>query len=170
MTTRRLHPLTRALLHLPARLYGWNAGWVLGSRFLLLTHVGRRTGRPHRTVLEVIGRNPAASELFVIVGLGRSADWYQNLQAGPAIEVAVGRRRFRPEHRTVPSDEAAAVLADYEHRNRLVAPVVRLVLSRLVGWRYDGTDEARRRLTRELPVVGFTPVDQGATTSPPRPA
>lgn len=170
MTARRLHPLVRALLHLPVRLYDWNAGWLLGSRFMLLTHCGRRTGRPHRTVLEVIGRRASADEFFVIAGLGRSADWYQNLQAGPAIEVAVGRRRFRPEHRTVSADEAAAVLADYERASRLVTPVVRRVLSRLVGWRYDGTDEARRRLTCELPVVAFKPLEHGVATTSPRPA
>jgi hypothetical protein len=35
--------------------------------------------------------------------------------------------------------------------------VVRAVLSRLVGWRYDGTPNARRRLGRELPLIAFRP-------------
>jgi hypothetical protein len=38
-----------------------------------------------------------------------------------------------------------------------VAPVVRRVLSWLVGWSYDGGDDARRRLVRELPLVEFRP-------------
>jgi hypothetical protein len=29
------------------------------------------------------------------------------------------------------------------------------VLSRLLGWRYDGSDAARARLARELPMVAF---------------
>lgn len=106
-------------------------------------------------MLEVVGRRPAAGEFFVVAGLGRTANWYRNLQAHPAVEVAVGRLRFQPQHRTLSEDEAIAVLADYERRNRLIAPVVRRVLSWLVGWRYDGSDAARRRLAGELPVVAF---------------
>lgn len=52
--------------------------------------------------------------------------------------------------------DASAVLAHYERHNRLVTPVIRRVLSWLVGWRYDGSD-ARQRLARELPVVAFRP-------------
>ena len=54
------------------------------------------------------------------------------------------------------------MLAGYERRNRWVAPVVRAVLSRLVGWHYDGSESARRRLVGELPMVAFRPI--GAST------
>jgi deazaflavin-dependent oxidoreductase (nitroreductase family) len=166
MTARRPGPLVRWCLRAPARLYDWNAGWLLGRRFLLLTHTGRRTGQRHRTMLEVIGTRPTAGEFLVLAALGRSANWYRNLQAHGAVEVAVGRQRFRPEHRTLSQGEAIAALRDYERRNRLAAPVVRRVLSWLVGWRYDGSDEARRHLARELPVVAFRPTEHPNTTPP----
>lgn len=108
-------------------------------------------------MLEVIGSDPAAGEFVVIAGLGPSADWFRNLAAGPAVEVAVGQDRFRPVHRILAEDEAAEALADYERRNRVVAPIVRAVLSRLVGWHYDGGVEARLRLVRERPLVGLRP-------------
>jgi deazaflavin-dependent oxidoreductase (nitroreductase family) len=159
VTAHAPRPLVRRLLRAPGRLYDCNLGWVLGERFLLLTHTGRRTGRPHRTVLEVIGTEPAAGEFFVLVGLGRSANWYRNLQANSTAEVTIARRRFQATHRTLGEDDAIAALAGYERRNRLAAPIVRRVLSRLVGWRYDGSDQARRRLVRELPVVALRPVE-----------
>ncbi len=159
VNAREPGPLARRLLRVPARLYHCNAGWLLGQRFLLLTHVGRHSGRRHRTVLDVIGKRPAAGEFLVLAGLGRSANWYRNIEAHPAIEVAVGRRRFRPEHRLLSEEEAAEALADYERRNRFAAPVVRGVLSWLVAWRYEGSDEGRRRLVRELPVVAFRPTE-----------
>jgi hypothetical protein len=53
--------------------------------------------------------------------------------------------------------EAEQVLAAYERRNRLVAPLVRYVLGRLTGMRYDGSPAARRRLVETLPFVGFAP-------------
>lgn len=151
--------MARRLLRAPALLYRWNAGWLLGRRFLLLTHVGRRSGRRYQTVLEVIGTDSASGEVVVITARGGSADWYRNVQAHPATEVAIGRHRFRPVHRVLDEREAAAMLADYERRNRWVTPVIHRVLSALLDWRYDGSDDARRRLVRELPVVAFRPVD-----------
>ena len=159
MIIRRPGPLMRRLLGAPTRLYDWNAEWLLGRRFLRLTHIGRRSGLLHRTMLEVIGTRPATGELLVVAGLGRSANWYRNLESHPAVQVAVGRRRFRPEHRTLGEDEAIAAFADYERRNWVVAPVVRRVLGWLVGWRYDSSDQARRRLAHELPVVALRPAE-----------
>jgi deazaflavin-dependent oxidoreductase (nitroreductase family) len=150
-------PALRWLLRAPAVLYDWHAGWLLGHRFLRLTHRGRRSGRRYRTMLEVVGTGRVPGEVVVMAGLGPSADWYRNLQAGRGVEVAIGRRRFRPAHRVLDRPEAAAALAGYERRNRLVAPLVRLVLSRLVGWRYDGSDTARWRLAGQLPLVAFRP-------------
>jgi deazaflavin-dependent oxidoreductase (nitroreductase family) len=96
-------------------------GWLLGRRLLLLTHVGRRSGRRYRTVLEVIGTDPGTGEVIVLSGHGRSADWYRNRQAAPAVEVVVGRDRFRP-HGELGQAEAIAVLADYERRTRRLMP------------------------------------------------
>jgi deazaflavin-dependent oxidoreductase (nitroreductase family) len=157
MNVHRQGPIARRLLRAPALLYDHNVGWLLGHRFLRLTHVGRRSGRRYQTMLEVIGTGPAADEVIVIAGFGRSADWYRNLLAHPAAEVAIGRHRYPPVHRTLDEREAVAVLADYERRNRWVTPVLRRVLSWLVVWHYDGSDDARRRLVRELPVVAFRP-------------
>lgn len=151
--------MLRQLFRAPALLYRWNAGWLLGRRFLLLTHVGRRSGRRYQTVLEVIGTEPVCGEVVVIAAFGSLADWYRNVQAHPATEVAIGGHRFRPVYRTLDEREAAAVLAEYERRNRWVAPVIHRVLSALVGWRYDGSEGARRRLVHELPVVAFRPAD-----------
>jgi hypothetical protein len=67
------------------------------------------------------------------------------------------RRRFRPIHRVLEEQEAVLALAEYERRNRWALFIIRPVLSWLAGWRYDGGDEARRRLAQQLPVVAFRP-------------
>jgi len=155
--TRRPGPVLRRLLRAPVALYRHDLGWLLGHRFLMITHRGRRTGRTYRTVVEVVGHDPTRHEYVVMAGFGRSADWYRNVLARPPVEVVVGRERFRPVARELDEDEAVHVLADYETRNRLAAPVVRRMLSRLVGWRYTGTEPDRRRLVRTLPLVAFRP-------------
>lgn len=149
-------PLLRRLLRAPTWLFRSGLGRVFGSRFLMLTHAGRRSGRTYRTVVEVIGRLPDG-EYVVMAGFGPRTDWLRNALAGGAREVTAGRRSFRPAVRELRSAEAAAILAEYERRNRVAAPVVRAVLSRLVGWRYTGTDEERRRLVAELPLVALGP-------------
>ncbi len=147
----------RAVFRAPIRLYDTGFGWVLGRRFLCLTHVGRKSGRRYRTVLEVVGNSPTAGEFMVIAGFGPSSDWYRNISANPACEVIVGRHRFTPQHRILDEPQAAAVIADYERRNRWILPIVHVLLSRLVGWRYDGSQLARERLVHELPVVALRP-------------
>jgi deazaflavin-dependent oxidoreductase (nitroreductase family) len=149
-------PVIRLILRAPARLYDHDLGWLLGKRFLCLTHVGRKSGRRYRTVLEVIGTKQAAGEVMVIAGMGPSADWYRNIQANPAIEVVVGRSRFAPIHRALDETEAAAVVQEYERSNRWVLPVIRTVLSKLLGWCY-GSETARIHLVRSLPIVAFRP-------------
>jgi deazaflavin-dependent oxidoreductase (nitroreductase family) len=147
----------RRLLQAPAGLYDWHLGWLLGRRFLRLTHVGRRTGRTYGTMLEVVGESRAENELIVIAGLGRKAQWYRNLQLHEALEVAIAGDRFVPIHRELSQPEAETALADYERRNRHVAPLIHRVLSCLVGWHYDGTRSARQRLVTELPLIGLRP-------------
>jgi deazaflavin-dependent oxidoreductase (nitroreductase family) len=108
-------------------------------------------------VLEVVGSEHETEEIMVMSGFGPSADWFRNLQAAPAVEIAIGRRRFRPQHRILEETEAAGALAGYERRNRLIAPIVRLALGWLAGWPYDGSEAARARLVRQLPMVAFRP-------------
>ncbi len=106
-------------------------------------------------MLEVIGEDRGRDELFVMVGLGRSAQWYRNVVAGGAVEVAIGHERFSPAYRELDCREAAAVFEGYEQRNRMATPIVRVVLSRLVGWRYDGSSLARHQLVRERPILAL---------------
>jgi hypothetical protein len=47
------------------------------------------------------------------------------------------------------------VITGYEQRNRFIRPIIRAVLSRLLGWQYDGSNAARRRLVTQLPLIAF---------------
>jgi deazaflavin-dependent oxidoreductase (nitroreductase family) len=147
----------RLLLRLPVYLYRAGLGRLLGNRFLYLVHTGRRTGLRRETVLEVVWHDPIARESVVAAGWGRRTGWLHNVEAGLAQEVVTGRDRYVPAHRVLSADLAARVFADYERRNRHIAPVVRAVIGRLVGWPYDGSPAARRRVVEQLPLVAFRP-------------
>jgi deazaflavin-dependent oxidoreductase (nitroreductase family) len=138
-------------------LYSAHAGWLLGHRFLLLRHRGRRSHRLYGTVLEVVAWRPAAREAVVMSGFGHRSQWYRNVLAGQGVEVQIARLRFAPSAHPLGTDEAVRVAADYERRNRIAVPLVRAVLSKLAGFRYDGSDAARRPLVQTLPLVALRP-------------
>src|SRR5215471_15191337 len=142
MAATRLNRTLRCLFRAPAYLYRWKCSWLLGRRFLMLVHIGRRTGLRRYTVLEVIEYRKEGPEAVVMSAFGRNADWLRNIEANPGAEVIIGSRRF---------------IAGYERANRLVALVIRSVLSRLLGWRYDGSEDARSRLVKQLPLIAFRP-------------
>lgn len=150
-------PILRPALRLPARLYDIGAGRLLRHRFLLLTHRGRRSGRVHRTMLEVVQWDDGKREAVVMSGFGPQADWLLNVLAGGTVEVQIASLRFAPTVRTLEREEAAMVVEGYERRNRLAGPIVRGVLSRLAGFRYDGSAAARDRLVEALPLLAFSP-------------
>jgi deazaflavin-dependent oxidoreductase (nitroreductase family) len=153
--------LLRGLLQLPAVLYRANLGFLLGHRFLLLVHTGRRTGRNRQTVLEVVRYDPRNKESVVAAGWGRRTQWLHNVEAGLATEVRTGRDRFQPVHRVLEVDEAADIFRSYLRRNRLIAPVIRRVLGSLLGWRFDGSSTAIRTAAEQLPFVAFRPLGGG---------
>jgi len=157
MATTRLNPVLRGLFRAPIYLYRWRCGRLVGRRFLLLVHTGRRTGLRRETVLEVIEYRDNGPEVVVMSAFGPKADWLRNIQATPGAEVVIGSRRFAAAHRILGVDEAVRVVAGYEQRNRLIAPIIRAVLSRFLGWRYVGSDLDRRWLVTHLPLVAFRP-------------
>lgn len=141
----------------PVYLYRCHLGWIFGHRVVMLTHIGRRTGLQRHTVLEVVEYRKAEPEVVVAGGFGRRSDWILNIQATPTAEVTVGFQHFVAQHRFLPEEEAAEVIKNYEQRNRLIAPVVRAGFSWLLGWKYHGGEDERRRLVSQIPLIAFRP-------------
>ncbi len=142
---------------LPNRLYDAGLGWLLGRRFLRLHHTGRRSGRTFQVVLEVVRYDRRSGEATVISGFGRDADWFRNVVAGGPVAVDFGHGPRPAVYRVLDRDEAQRAYASYEGRNVLIGPLVRWTLTKLLGWRYDGSPEARRRMVEELPLVAVRP-------------
>jgi hypothetical protein len=74
----------RMLLRAPIWCYRLGCGWLLGKRFLLLHHLGRNSGLPRQTVLEVVKYDADTDTYFIASGFGKQSDWYRNLLKTPA--------------------------------------------------------------------------------------
>jgi deazaflavin-dependent oxidoreductase (nitroreductase family) len=147
----------RRLFEAPAWLYRAGLGFLLGGRFVMLEHRGRRSGRRYRTVLEVIRHDRATGERFVVSGFGPDADWYRNVVAGGLEAVWVGSRSSPATARILDEDEAADELARYQAAH----PRVAARLLAMVG--LDPT-VPMASLVVALPVVAFS-VDEARRTS-----
>lgn len=154
--------LLQLLYRLPVSVYRKGLGLMLGGRFLLLTHRGRKTGRIYQTVLEVLRHDETTGEYIVVSAYGDKADWYRNIRASPALEVQVGRHQFVPDQRFLTEEEGYGELLCYERRY----PVISLILMRVVGLKYHGTESERRSLAAFFRFVSFRPRGSGSSSEP----
>lgn len=145
--------LALAVFRMPLYLFRRGWGWVLGRTFLLLVHVGRRTGKLHSAVAMVLADDRATGEVVICSGWGPDADWVHNLRAGPAREVCIGRERFVPDHRFLTNDEAFAVGVEFRRRH----PRRLRLVSWILGWGDLRRDDAVRDFVRHHPFVALRP-------------
>jgi deazaflavin-dependent oxidoreductase (nitroreductase family) len=140
-------------LRLPSYLYRFRLGWLLGHRFLLLTHRGRKSRLTRRTPLEVLHYDPHSRESVVLSAWGKKADWYRNIEASPPLEVETGGERYPPAPRFLTSEEAYAVITEYVIRHPLAARV----LERVFGFPVTRSVASRMAFAESVALVAFRP-------------
>jgi deazaflavin-dependent oxidoreductase (nitroreductase family) len=145
--------LARLAYRLPIWFYRLGLGGLLGSRFLLLTHIGRKSGLARRTVLEVVRYDRSRSLFIVAVGFGPRSDWYRNIRHNPHVKVQCGRRTWEMIARFLPPEESGQELLDYARRH----PLAMRELAGVMGYRLDGTEADVELLGRSLNMVAFQP-------------
>ena len=156
-----------AFMRLPLRLYRRGFGWLLGDAFLLIAHVGRKTGRPRETVAMTLTYDPETREAVVCSAWGPNTDWIRNLRARPAVRIEVGRQSYAPEQRFLSEDESLAVGVEFRRRH----PLRWRLLSAILGWGDLDSEAALRAFVRSRPFVSFRPASvppgsQGRATAP----
>lgn len=124
---------SRRLVRAPIWIYKARAGAVLGSRLLMLEHIGRNSGARRYVVLEVLD-HPAPDRYVVASGFGDKAQWFRNVQANPRVRVYVGSRAPAPASaRVLTQDEADQTLAAYINRHPRAWAGFKGVLEKTLG-------------------------------------
>ena len=107
-------------------------------KFLLLTHVGRKTGRLRVTPLLYVEDD----DHWVVIGSNAGDDrhpaWWLNLQSHPSAEIQVGGTRFTVQARAATAEESErlwpkfiAVYKDYEtYRARTTRTIPIVILEK----------------------------------------
>jgi len=141
--------LLRVLLRCPILLYRLHLGWLLGHRFLLLAHVGRKSGMPHFTVLEVVSYDSTKHRCVIASGWGEKAQWYKNILANPDVAVTLGTHRHRAK-------EAELELRDYARKY----PWSMKRLNRsMLGKKFHGQDADFQKIATQVPLVELQIID-----------
>ncbi len=154
---RRPRGFTQFIYRLPIWLYRLGLGGLLGRRFLLINHVGRKSGRLYQTVVEVAGYDAATGSYLVASGYGTQADWYRNLRGEPEVTIQVGSRQLTVTADLLSPEASGEAMVAYARRH----PVAARSLARSLGLNLDGSEAGYRRAGREMiPFVAFHPQPQ----------
>lgn len=137
---------------LPIYLYRIGLGWILGNRFLLLRHIGRKSGKIRFAVLEIIHNLPEPEQYYVVSGFGTRSNWYQNIQQQKHVEIQVGNKRIPVLSHQLDPREGAEILAAYAQKN----PGSLKALSNLMGYEIEFTPDGIKEFGRNIPVIQFS--------------
>jgi len=148
--------LARLAWRAPIWLYRLGLGDLLGKRFLLLTHTGRKSGLPRQNVLEVVRHDEETDAYIVASGFGEKADWYRNIIAQPLVAIQVGKQHMAARAEQLPTPEAVREMLDYNRRH----PTALRTLAGIMGYRTDGSEDDIRALGEIIPIVAFKPQEE----------
>jgi demethylmenaquinone methyltransferase/2-methoxy-6-polyprenyl-1,4-benzoquinol methylase len=137
----------------PSVLFRLKMGWLFMGRLLLLSHVGRRTGRERSTVLEVVSHERDPQVWYVAAAWGETSDWYRNVQQNPLVRVSVGVKRYSATAATVDVDDAAPIHEQYVQEH----PIAARFVGRMLGLDMIRSDP--RALAERIPLVALTADD-----------
>jgi deazaflavin-dependent oxidoreductase (nitroreductase family) len=144
----------RWIFRFPIVLYRLHLGWLLGDRFLMLTHTGRKSGMRRDVVVEVVDHDEATDIFYIASGWGERSDWFQNVQKNPKTEVHVGGRHFSTLAKRLSVDEAEKRMMIYARKH----PFAFGQLSGLMlGEHLDPTADNARHIAEKIPMVALRP-------------
>jgi len=145
----------RLIMRFPILLYRLHLGWLLGKRFLLLEHRGRRSGKLKHAVIEVVDHNANDGSYVVAAAWGVQSDWFKNILTTPGVHVTVSTNRFPATAERIPEHEAARHLHAYSVRHPFAFTQLG---SLLIGQSTRDTDEVVQAFAASIPFVKFSPI------------
>ncbi len=142
--------LQRLLWRAPIWLYKLGLGRLLGKRFLLLTHTGRKSGLPRQAVVEIDDYDPESNSYLVASGFGQRSDWYRNILETPEVTIQVGNTRLAARAEPLSPEQSGEAMVAYARKY----PTAARNLTKLIGFEVDGSEDSYRAVARDhVPFV-----------------
>ena len=150
---KRVTGIGRFFFRAPIFLYRVGLGGLLGKRFLLLNHIGRKSGLTRQAVLEVVKHDRESDTFYIASGFGKKSHWYLNILAHPEVNIQVGWRKMAVTAVPLTPEQSGEAMVDYARRY----PKAAKNLSRLIGFNIS-TEEEYRTVGRDaIPFIALKP-------------
>jgi len=138
----------------PVYFYRLGLGWLMGGRFVLINHIGRKSGKPYQAVVEIVERDEETGSIAVVAGYGPQTQWYQNLRAHPQTVIQVGNRKISVASQFITPEDGAEIMVSYLDRYGRITGW----LFSTLGYDWDGTEAGARQIAIDaLRFVRFMP-------------
>ncbi len=143
--------IERKLFRFPIALFHAHLGFLFGYRFVLLTHTGRKSGKPRQTVLEIVRYEKSDGSCIVASGWGAKSDWFLNVSADPKIKFQIQNNEADGIAVRLAPNEAAAELVSYAQKH----PGAWKELATFMGYKLDGSEKDIEEMGKILPLFRF---------------
>lgn len=136
----------------PIWMYRLGLGGLLGKKFILLNHTGRKSGLPRQAVLEVVIFDRETDTVFINAGFGAKTQWYQNLLAQPEASIQLGWKKMDVHARQLSPEEGGELFLKF----------VKTVpfgerYPKALGYEVDGTDDDYRAMGEMMIFLALEP-------------
>lgn len=143
--------LAKVAYRAPIWFYRAKLGFLLGGRFLLLNHTGRKSGLQRQTVLEVVKHDPVSHFYYLASGYGEKSDWYKNIIKHPQVRIQVGNQEYKATAERLTASEAEEIMLEYGRKH----PTALRELAKIMGYRIKNNDDEYRAIGRLLPIIAI---------------
>ena len=129
-------------------------GWerLIGAQWMLITTIGRKTGKRRETMVDVMDYNEANDTYYIEAAYGTRADWYKNIQSNPIFEAQVGRRKFKARAGALTTEGAAELLVRFYRQK----PAYTRSVMAMAGMKFKDENELRE-LGKNLTLLAVKP-------------
>ena len=129
-------------------------GWerLIGAEWMLITTIGRKTGKRRETMVDVMDYNEANDTYYIEAAYGTRADWYKNIQSNPIFEAQVGRRKFKARAGALTTEGAAELLVRFYRQK----PAYTRSVMAMAGMKFKDENELRE-MGKNLTLLAVKP-------------
>ena len=135
----------RILFRIPVYFYRAGLGWLFGKRFVLINHIGRKSGTHYQTVVEVVEREEGTENVIVVAGYGEQTQWYKNLKRQETTTIQLGNKKENVHIALIGPEEGEEIIVRYLRRYGQLTGE----LFSMIGYEGDGTEQRAREIARE---------------------
>jgi deazaflavin-dependent oxidoreductase (nitroreductase family) len=143
-------PFIRKLYRTPILLYRLGLGKVIGKYIMIISTIGRKSGKVRRTPIEFYQRDDL---IYAISGFEKDPDWYRNLLAHPYVTLQNNQGTHRVFARRPESESEWQGALEYLTES----PVSNLSIPEVIN---NMDDPEVQEQIRKWPVVLFEPTDE----------